>query len=235
MPEGGTHIDRPSRAELDIIRSFGWAVVEYEEALYQKFLHLSAGSSLITFDDFRLGLRAMESKGYVSSLILSGERAYRRLLVEDDTEERISPAAPLDEMRLVLGSRKAKRKKRLMRTQEKAPKAKTKRVPRRERPARVRERNPPPLVTRELVNESGIIAEVLKNALAQWVQEKYGFGIKSRMVLRSQVDNMRHALTESEETLFSYIREEVPHFLPYVQQVINSHGSDFLLLSLRLV
>ena len=113
--------------------------------------------------------------------------------------------------------------------------AKTKRITRQERSAKVRERNPSPLITRELVNESGIIAEVLKNALAQWVQEKYGFGIRSRMVLKSHIDNMRHALTESEETLFSYVREEVPHFLSYVEQVINSHGSDFLLLSLRLV
>ena len=107
MPQRDRKIERPSPLELDIIRSFGWTLIDYEETLYQKFLLLSANTSLVTIDDFRLGLRAMESKGYVSLLYLGDRKAYKRLLIDDDLDVPISPQVPLDEMRLALGSIKA--------------------------------------------------------------------------------------------------------------------------------
>jgi hypothetical protein len=110
VPESGGKTDGPTPLELDIIRSFGWAVVETEDALYQRYLHLSASRSLMPESTFRSFLRKMEAKGYVSSLKLHGKRAYRRLLIGKDIGKEIHPQVPLDEMRLALGSLKTKPK-----------------------------------------------------------------------------------------------------------------------------
>jgi hypothetical protein len=92
------------------MRSFGWTVVELESNLYERYLRISADRSLDTLDMFRAALGEMEAKGYVSRENLHGERAFRRLLVEDDLAQHILPSAPLDEMRLVIGSLRAKLK-----------------------------------------------------------------------------------------------------------------------------
>lgn len=98
------------QVELDIMRSFGWNVVELETNLYERYLRISVERSLVTLELFRAALGEMEAKGYVSRERLHGERAFRRLLAEGDLPQSILPRAPLDEMNLVIGSLKAKLK-----------------------------------------------------------------------------------------------------------------------------
>lgn len=249
LPESGLQKERPSNLELDIIRSFGWTLVDYEETLYQKFLLLSASSSLLTIEDFRLGLRSMESKGYVSSLYLGDRKAYKRLLVDDGSEVVITPQVPLDEIRLALGSIKAgvkpsrsKVRRRRTQTEEREKKSlptdirsRVKQKSATGREVLGAETRRSRKVTHNLVAESNSIGQDLLNELKNWVQQKYGVGMQARMVLRAYIDNMRHSLNESEQTFLDYIKEETPRFLPRMQDIINTHGSDFLLLSLRLV
>jgi hypothetical protein len=89
--------------------------VETELTLYERYVKLSSFRSLTTIDGFKKYLNEMVSKGYLTQETLHGQRAYRRLLVDDDLHERILPRRPLDEMRLALGSREAKRKERKVR------------------------------------------------------------------------------------------------------------------------
>lgn len=102
--------------ELDIMRSFGWNVVELETNLYERYLRISAERSLVTIEMFREALGEMEARGYVSRERIHGERAFRRLLVEEDLPQNILPRAPLDEMHLVIGSLRAKLKEKSKKT-----------------------------------------------------------------------------------------------------------------------
>lgn len=102
--------------ELDIMRSFGWNVVELETSLYERYLRISVERSLVTIEMFRAALGEMEARGYVSRERIHGERAFRRLLAEEDLPQKILPRAPLDEMNLVLGSLRAKIKEKSKRT-----------------------------------------------------------------------------------------------------------------------
>ena len=102
--------DLEREIEIGIVSAFGWSVIEFEAVLFQKFLVMSGPTSLITEDMFRQYLRNMEAKGYVSRERVHGERAFRRLLAEEDLPQSILPRAPLDEMHLVIGSLKARRK-----------------------------------------------------------------------------------------------------------------------------
>ncbi|MFQ5833884.1 MAG: hypothetical protein ACE5H4_14350 [Candidatus Thorarchaeota archaeon] len=108
MSESSRRGEPIGQIELDILRSFGWTVVELESTLYERYLRISAVRSLITLKDFRAHLREMEAMGYISREKLLGKRAYRRLLVEEDLSEPIHPKAPLDEMRLAIGSLRAR-------------------------------------------------------------------------------------------------------------------------------
>lgn len=102
--------EKPSPVELDIIRSFGWSIIETELALYERYIKLSSFRSLTTIDGFKKNLTEMVAKGYLTQDSLHGQRAYRRLLIEEDIHESIAPKFPLDEMRLALGSREARKK-----------------------------------------------------------------------------------------------------------------------------
>ena len=107
--------ERPSPVELDIIRAFGWSIIETELALYERYIKLSSFRSLTTIEGFKKYLAEMVSKGYISEETFHGQRAYRRLLVDGDIHETISPRRPLDEMRLAIGKREAQRKERKVR------------------------------------------------------------------------------------------------------------------------
>ncbi|MHA2002606.1 MAG: hypothetical protein ACW975_00430 [Candidatus Thorarchaeota archaeon] len=107
--------DRPNPIEIDIIRSFGWSVIETELILFERYVKLSSFRSLTTIKGFKKYLNEMVAKGYLTQETFHGQRAYRRLLLEDDLQETISPKFPLDEMRLVLGSREAKKKEKRVR------------------------------------------------------------------------------------------------------------------------
>ena len=82
--------------EIGIVSSFGWAVIEFEAALFQKFLVMSGPTSLITEDMFRKYLMNMEAKGFVSPVDFQGKRAWKRLVIESEIEE---PAMTPEEVR----------------------------------------------------------------------------------------------------------------------------------------
>ena len=205
MPERGSKEEPPSDVELDIIRSFGWSLMEVEETLYQRFLHLSAQRSLVSRVKFRKYLIEMESKGYLSPVHLQGLRGYKKLLAERDGRS-LSPTAPLDEIRLALGSKKAR--------------------------PRFHKKKPPAIVTRDLLQMSETIGKAIQTELESWMLRETGR--ISKGLVHEHMKNMCHALDESEEALFEYIRTQTPGILIEVGQILKSRGPDFLLLSLRL-
>ncbi|MFW9795006.1 MAG: hypothetical protein ACFFEE_11915, partial [Candidatus Thorarchaeota archaeon] len=79
--------DLEREIEIGIVSAFGWAVIEFEAVLFQKYLVMSGPKSLITEDMFRKYLMNMEAKGYVSPLEFHGRKAWRRLVIETDIEE----------------------------------------------------------------------------------------------------------------------------------------------------
>jgi len=153
---------------------------------------------------FKTHLREMEARGYVSSLKLHGKKAYRRLLIGKDVGKEIHPRIPLDEMRLALGSLKAK------------PKFGKK----------IRSR-----VTSEVVEDSDIVGQEIQSALENWMLRDSGR--ISKGAVHAHVANMMTAIQESEEELFEYVRIEIPGLLADLGQVLRTYGPDFLLLTLR--
>ncbi|NHJ13198.1 MAG: hypothetical protein EAX95_05940 [Candidatus Thorarchaeota archaeon] len=79
------------RVEDDILQAFGWAIIEFEVALYQKYLHMSGPNSVMTEEEFRKHLTRLHAKGLVSSLEFHGRRAWKKLVVETESDK------PLDE------------------------------------------------------------------------------------------------------------------------------------------
>ncbi|MCF2136094.1 MAG: hypothetical protein K9W43_02545 [Candidatus Thorarchaeota archaeon] len=77
--------------ERDILRSFGWAIVEFEETLYHKYLMMSAPHSLLSQEQFNKFLKNMQAKGYIAPLSLLGSKAWKKLVVEDDIEDTLRP------------------------------------------------------------------------------------------------------------------------------------------------
>ncbi|MEM2141839.1 MAG: hypothetical protein QXS20_00445 [Candidatus Thorarchaeota archaeon] len=77
--------------ERDVITAFGHAVVEFEAALYQKFIMMSSGHSLITVEEFRKILQEMYAKGYISPLDLLGKKAWKKLVIEDRIDDALVP------------------------------------------------------------------------------------------------------------------------------------------------
>ncbi|MHA3963873.1 MAG: hypothetical protein AM325_010050 [Candidatus Thorarchaeota archaeon SMTZ1-45] len=204
MPERGGETERPTPLELDIMRSFGWAIIETEDALYQRYLNLSASRSLMLQEEFRSHLKALEAKGYLAPMDFHGKRAYRRLLISSDVGKEILPKEPLDEMRLVLGSRKVQPKRIHGTTQ----------------------------ITSELIKESENVGKEIQMALERWLLKEVGR--ISKGMLHAHMVNMQAALEESEEALFEYVRKEVPGILAEVGLALRTYGQDFLLLTLRL-
>ncbi len=78
------------RIEFDIIQAFGWAIIEFEGALYQKYVNLSGPSSVMTEAEFKKHLLSMHAKGYVEPLEFQGKRVWKKLVVEQETEEDMS-------------------------------------------------------------------------------------------------------------------------------------------------
>ncbi len=67
--------------ERDILLAFGNALIEFEVALYYKFLVTSAQHSIITKSIFKRILHEMEAKGYLSSLLFQGRRVWRKEVI----------------------------------------------------------------------------------------------------------------------------------------------------------
>ncbi len=75
--------------EHDIIRSFGYSIIEFEPLLFQKFLNMSGPHSVTTEAIFRKHLTRMHAKGYVMPVEFQGKRCWKRLVIEDDLQEEI--------------------------------------------------------------------------------------------------------------------------------------------------
>ncbi|RDE15998.1 MAG: hypothetical protein C4K48_02580 [Candidatus Thorarchaeota archaeon] len=200
------HAEPPNAIELDIIRSFGWSIVELEETLYERFLHLSAARSLVPRDTFQSHLREMEAKGFISPVRLHGMKGYKRLLADKDLGKSVYPNVPLDEIRLALGSVKA-------------------------RPALEKARAST-RVSEDLFSSSESVGVAIQAALENCMLRETGR--ISKGAVHEHMKNMCQALSKSEEDLFEYIRDQTPGILIEVGQILRSHGPDFLLLSLRL-
>jgi len=179
--------------------------MEVEETLYQRFLHLSAKRSLISRVKFRKYLIEMESKGYLSPVHLQGLRGYKKLIAEREGRT-LNPTAPLDEIRLALGSKKAR--------------------------PRFHKRRTPTKVTRDLFLMSETIGKAIQTELESWMLRETGR--ISKGLVHEHMKNMCKALEESEDSLFEYIRTQTPGILIEVGQILKSRGPEFLLLSLRL-
>jgi hypothetical protein len=82
---------RESESELDIIRAFGWSIIEFEEVLFQKFLIMSGPNSIMTREQFGKNLARMHSKGYIAPLQFLGKKVWKRLVVADVMEDTLSP------------------------------------------------------------------------------------------------------------------------------------------------
>ena len=118
--------------EIGIVGAFGWAVIEFEAVLFQKFLVMSGPTSLITEDMFRKYLLNMEAKGFVAPVDFQGKKAWKRLVIESDIDE---PAMTPEEVKDFIASEHRIRESkkladRIIRTLEQVmPKAKARRKP----------------------------------------------------------------------------------------------------------
>ena len=205
MPVRGSKTEPPSDIELDIIRSFGWSIMEVEETLYQRFLHLSAKRSLVERDTFKAHLRDMEAKGYISPVHLHGLKGYKRLLAEVEDGKSTRPQVPLDEIHLALGSKKARSKIRSAQ---------------------------PSKVSNAVLEASETIGKAIQRELESWMLRETGR--ISKGLVHEHMKNMCHALKQSEDALFEYVSTYTPGILIEVGQILRSRGPDFLLLCLRL-
>ncbi|MHA2378294.1 MAG: hypothetical protein ACXADS_03385 [Candidatus Thorarchaeota archaeon] len=191
--------------ELSIIRSFGWAIIEFEASLFQKYLHLSGPASIITEHDFKKHLKEMHSKGYISPLDFQGKRAWRKLVIESDLEEELQDEEEI--RRIIERARKTRaklRKKRL------SPHDK-------------------------LVTESRVIAEEILRTLKRKVLKGEVTDAEATDVLLKHVKGMRRALADSPSDLLEYLRTNLPTMTRPMEKILRSKGEDVLLLSLRLI
>ncbi len=204
MPDRGRQ-ESLNAIESDIIKSFGWAIMELEETLYQRFLHLSARRSLMSREDFRTHLRGMEAKGWISPIHLHGFKGYKKLIGEETAGKSLEPKFPIDEIHLALGSKKA------------LPKTKLSAATR---------------ISHELMDDSETIGKAIQVSLEALMLRETG-QIRKGLV-HQHMKNMLHALNDSEDTLFEYIRTQIPGILIEVGQILKYRGPEFLLLCLRL-
>ena len=100
--------DMQREIEIGIVDAFGWAIIEFEAALFQKFLVMSGPTSLITEDMFRKYLKDMEAKGFVTPVDFQGKKAWKRLVIESEIEE---PSMTPEEVREFLAKAQAASKK----------------------------------------------------------------------------------------------------------------------------
>lgn len=204
LPDRGIK-ELPSDVEIDVMRSFGWSLMEDEETLFQRFQNISASRSLVSRVEFRSLLRNMEAKGFVSPIRIHGVKGYKKLVAEINMGRSLYPKVPLDEMRLVKGSMTAKP---------------------------VIEKSQPTRVNLELLELCESIGNEIQIVLEDWMFQETGR--ISKGLVHEHMKNMCDALRDSEEALFEYVHEYTPGILVDVGHILQSHGSDFLLLTLRL-
>jgi len=191
--------------EVDIIRSFGWAIIEFEASLFQKYLQLSGANSIITEPQFKKYLKEMHAKGYVSPLDFQGKRAWRKLVIESDLEEELQDE---EEIRRII--EKARETRKRLKKKRMSPHDK-------------------------LVTESRVIAEEILRTLKRKVITGEVTGTEATDVLLRHVRGMRRALADSSAEFLEYVKTNIPSMTKPMEKILDSKGEDVLLLSLRLI
>ncbi|TFG95929.1 hypothetical protein E4H12_12215 [Candidatus Thorarchaeota archaeon] len=192
--------------EIGVVRAFGWAVIEFETALYQKFLIMSASSSLMTEDMFKKYLRDMEAKGYISPVDFQRKRAWKRLVIESEMDEEILTP---DEVRAFIEKARESEKK----TQKlKKPESEN------------------------VVSESKALAEnilqYLEIGMPSRIKIKRRIG---EPTLIDHVEAMHHALADSREDFLKYVRKNLPRVYEDIEKILDSKGEEVVLRSLRVI
>ncbi|MBN2229660.1 MAG: hypothetical protein JW779_08685, partial [Candidatus Thorarchaeota archaeon] len=228
MPERNKP-EHPTQMELDILRSFGWAVVELESVLFERYTQISAKHSLISLDAFRKAMRIMESKGYLSSTSLHGYRAFKKQIVDKGILRNISPKNPNEEIRLALASLRAKKKVGFLRSSD-IPEALSSRakisVDPHSHSELASEPSPQRKVTKTLIMQSQITGDVILQQLEKLLQRKARSGKISPSIVSTHIHNLRNALSDSEEVFLEYIEQEFPELITPLNRLLSSKGSD---------
>ncbi len=192
--------------ETAIVRTFGWAIIEFEAVLYQKFLVMSAASSLMTEDRFRKHLKSMEAKGYIAPVSFQGRRAWKRLVIESEMEEeKLTP----EEVKAILEKAKTSE-----RTDEKQKRPKGERV------------------VSETKNLSENILRYLEMGMPSRIKIKPRIG---EPTLLDHVEAMHHSLVDSEDDFLIYVRKHFPRVYEDIERLLKAKGQEVLLRSLRVL
>lgn len=198
--------DIESEIEIGIVQTFGWAVIEFEAVLYQKFLVMSASSSLMTPDMFRKHLKNMEAKGYVSPVDFQGRRAWRRLVIESDIEEEtLTP----EEVKAFIEKARAEEKTR-----------------------KGHKKHPGKKVVSETKALAEEILQYLEMGMPSRIKVKRRIG---EPTLIDHVEAMHHALSKSKEAFLLYVRKHLPRVHEDIEKLLNSKGEEVVLRSLRVI
>ncbi|MHA2003808.1 MAG: hypothetical protein ACW975_10635 [Candidatus Thorarchaeota archaeon] len=197
--------DYEREIEANIVRAFGWSIIEFEAVLYQKYLHMSGPSSVMLEEEFKKHLKEMHAKGFVSPLEFQRKKAWRKLVIESDTEEELQDE---DEIRELLEA--AKRARHKQRRKKKTPHGR-------------------------IVTESRIIAEDILSTLRDKVIRGEMSDDAAKVILMQHIEGMRRALLDSSEAFMRYVRKNIPGMRKPMSHILASKGEDVLLLSLRLI
>jgi hypothetical protein len=192
--------------EIAIVRSFGWSIIDFEAVLFQKFLVLSASTSLMTEDMFRKHLRNMQAKGYVVPVDFQGKRAWKRLVIETDIDE---PAMTPEEV-----------KEFLEQAREKMSEKKNRSGPRR----------------KKVVSESKTLAESIIKSLEKGMLERQPKKKRiGEPTLIDHIEAMHRALADSKDGFLIYVQSHFPKAYKDLERMLDTKGEEALLLSLRVI
>jgi hypothetical protein len=197
--------DLEREIEIGIVSAFGWSVIEFEAALFQKFLVMSGPMSLITQDMFQKYLLKMEAKGYVSPLEFQGRKAWKRLVIESEIEE---PAMTPEEVKEFIAkaheaSKKIKKKKQVSGGRR--------------------------------VNESRVLADTIVRTLDQVMPKLKKEKKPWESSLIDHIEGMHKSLTESKKEFLKYIKKNLPPAYEPINKLLESKGEEMFLLSLRVI
>ena len=192
--------------EIAVVETFGYAVIEFEAVLFQKFLVMSALRSLMTEDMFRKHLKSMEAKGFLSPVEFQGKRAWKRLIIESDFEEIVLTP---EEVKDLIEKAKAEKKRK---TAQKKPQSE------------------------KIVSESKALATIILRYLEISMPSRVNVKRKiGEPTLIDHVESLHHALVISRESFLNYIRKNLPRVYDEMVKMLDTKGEEVILRSLRVI
>ncbi|MFW9843438.1 MAG: hypothetical protein ACFFEV_02560 [Candidatus Thorarchaeota archaeon] len=205
MSKGMSTENDEREIELAVVRAFGWSVIEFEAVLFQKYLLMSAASSLMTEDMFKKQLKSMEAKGYISPVDFQGKRAWKRLVIESDIDEKtLTP----EEVIAFIEKAKLSEKKEI-----------AKKI--------VREN----VVSESKILAESILRYV-QIGMPSRIKIKRQMG---EPTLIDHIEAMHRALANSKEDFLKYIHKHLHRIYEDMEKILNSRGEEVLLRSLRVI